>query len=133
MSQLVPVVLDFTKASTLNESFLTMFGATVEEILRRMFGHVPSIEELEQHLPLKGKRRLAEQGEPQEQDKYNVKIKGSEAEIKAFLGALIAEKKYIETYMNFGYDDERSREAKYELGDAIEHFETATGLLWPFK
>jgi len=127
MNKLVPIVLDFRKAKYLNESFLTMFGATLKEILRRMFGRVPSMDELEQHL----EEQETEQAE--EPNKYNVKIKGSKAQIGAFLKALMAEKKYIEAYTNFGYEDERTREVKYELNNAVEEFEGTTGLIWPFN
>ena len=128
MAALLPVVVDLNKNDKLNESFLTMFGSTVKEVLRRMFGRVPSIDELETALT-----EEADAEADTSPNKYNVKIKGSKPDVKAFLGALVAEKDYMQTYMDFGVEDDRTREAKYNLDEKVQDFEETTGLIWPFK
>jgi len=126
MAALLPVVVDLNKNNDLNESFLTMFGSTVKEVLRRMFGRVPSIDELE--------TALTEEAEVDTSPgKYNVKVKGSKPDVKAFLGALVAEKSYMQAHLDFGVEDDRTREAKYNLDEKVQDFEETTGLVWPFK
>jgi len=128
MAALLPVVIDLDKDNRLNESFLTMFGSTVREVLERMFGRVPSLQDLGQALDLK------EEAEADTSpNKYNVKIKGSKPDVKAFLGALVAEKSYMQAHMDFGVEDDRTREAKYNLDEKVQNFEETTGLVWPFK
>lgn len=124
--ELVPRYLDLRQAQKgqINESFLAMFGETLKIILKRMFGRIPSAQELEQHLT---------ENEEDNPELGDVKIKGTKAQMKALALALSAEKKYMESYVHWGLKDERTKESRYELYDAIETFENITGLLWPFK
>jgi hypothetical protein len=109
----------------INESFLAMFGETLKTILKRMFGRMPSAEELGPYL---------KENEEEDQSGFgDVKVTGTKAQMKALALALAAEKKYMEAYVHWGLKDERTKESRYELYDAIETFEKTTGLLWPFK
>lgn len=108
-----------------NESFLAMFGETLKTILKRMFGRMPTAEELRPYL---------KENEEEDQSEFgDVKVTGTKAQMKALAMALAAEKKYMEAYVRWGLKDERTKESRYELYDAIETFEKTTGLLWPFK
>jgi len=112
----------------INESFLAMFGETLKTILKRMFGKIPTSDEY--------KSMIAEVEEGEEGSQYeeaDVKVTGTKGQLKALAAALAAEKKYMEAYVRWGLKDERTKEARYELYDAIETFENITGLLWPFK
>ena len=112
----------------INESFLAMFGETLKTILKRMFGKIPTSKEYESI--------VAEAEENEEGSQYeeaDVKVTGTKGQLKALALALAAEKKYMEAYVHWGLKDERTKEARYELYDAIETFEKITGLLWPFK
>lgn len=61
------------------------------------------------------------------------KIRGTQQEIAAFMGALSKEKKYLELMRDFGFDDPRIYRQKSALDSAINKFERVTGLKWPFK
>ena len=116
------------KKGQINESFLAMFGETLKMILKRMFGKIPSSDEY--------KSMVAEAEENEKGSQYeeaDVKVTGTKAQMKALALALAAEKKYMEAYVHWGMKDERTKESRYELYDAIETFEKITGLLWPFK
>jgi len=110
----------------INESFLAMFGEALKTILKRMFGRMPSIKEIEPYLKEENK-------EENHSEVADVKITGTKTQMKALALALAAEKKYMEAYVHWGLKDERTKESRYELYDAIEIFEKTTGLLWPFK
>lgn len=60
-------------------------------------------------------------------------IKGSQAQINAFMKALSGEKRYMDAYMKYGLGDSRTMMNKHELSRAIGGFERETGLRWPFK
>ena len=112
----------------INESFLAMFGETLKTILKRMFGKIPTSKEYESIVA------EAEENEKGSQyEEAEVKVTGTKAQMKALALALAAEKKYMEAYVHWGLKDERTKESRYELYDAIETFEKTTGLLWPFK
>ena len=69
----------------ITESFLSMFGGALKEILRRMFGEVPDMDTIKQAL------RENEDKEPQ------IVIKGTQCEIDSLATTLAAEKSYMET------------------------------------
>ena len=112
---LVPIIIDLTqmKKQKLNESFLRMFGGVLKRVLKGMLGKSPIGEQSESNPPMS--------------------VRGTEKEIDSFVKALAGEKKYIETYLEYGIIDEKTRERKYHLDDAIENFEKTTGLVWPIK
>ena len=130
------------KSKRLDESFLAMFGETIKAVLKRMFGKIPTPEEYKglvsenegDDLTPQDKQQPGLQEEPDEEpDKeFELAITGTNEEIASFVGALKAEHQYMDTYLQFGMDDEKTRETKYLLNDAVEGFERTTGLLWPF-
>jgi len=146
---LVPIEINFYnyRNNLLKESFLSMLGGTLKEILRRMFGKLPTPEELQQ--------ALAEQEDvlgpdapaqvqsgaqpgliPPDQEaisKNFIKVKGTDEEIEVFLDTLLAEYNYMDLYLKFGLDDERVLDARHALNDAIADFEDITGIVWPFN
>lgn len=91
----------------LSESFLRMYGAQIEHILKQMFD-----------IPIFGP---------------NAYVKGKPKDIRALAKALGSEKKYIKSAKKFGLDDPKTYKTKSSLSKAVKGFEKMTGLRWPFK
>ena len=107
MDKLTPIVIDLNKAKEkkLDESFLRMFGWAVKKLLKAVLGDVS--------LP--------------------VHLKGNPSDVRSFVSALGAEKRYIQDYKNFGLDNPRTYKSKATLDTAVGGFERKTGIKWPFK
>ena len=103
--KLAEVSINLDHKGSLNESFLTMLGAGVEAILKRMFGV----------------------GAP------DVSVSGTEPQIQTFVGALRGEKRYIDAIMKHGLDDPKTFASRYKLEDAVKKFESDTGIKWPIS
>lgn len=103
------IVIDFSEARTaegqINESFLATFGWAVKSILKRMFGDI--------HIP--------------------VEVRGNPSEIRAFASALGSEKRYLQSYKDYGLNDPRTYKNKAVLKNSVSKFEKTTGIKWPFK
>ena len=91
--------------STLNESWLGMFGYWTKVILSRMFG---------------GKA-------------IGVSVKGTQAQVNSFTNALAKEKRYLESFMRNGLNNPQTYKSKARLDVATKSFERNTGIKWPFK
>lgn len=104
--KLTEIVIDFSeiRQNKLNESFMSMFGFWVKEILQRMFGG--------SNIP--------------------VSVKGDPVEVNAFAKALGSEKRYIETAKMYGLDNPKTYKDKAKLDSAVRSFENSTGIKWPF-
>jgi len=104
-----PVVIDLGAArrGELDESYLVSLGGQIEYVLRRMFnpGSMGGI----------------------------LKLKGNNTEIEAFMKALGAEKKYLDSFIKHGLDNPRTLRNRSWLDRASGNFEKSTGLKWPFK
>ena len=106
---LSPLVVDFSKAKTeegrLDESWWLTFGAILRWIMPSLYrGSV---------LPLT--------------------VKGSPAEVKSFADVLSKEKRYLESWKNYGLDTPSTYRDKGKLDRAISTFQRVTGLKWPFS
>jgi hypothetical protein len=105
---LVPVVIDFTKArdedGTLNESWWLTFGAILRWVMPSLFkgGTLP------------------------------LNLTGSPADIKNFANTLGREKNYLQSWRDHGLDSPQTYANKSKLDGAIAQFERTTGLRWPF-
>ena len=91
--------------STMNESWLGMFGYWTKVILSRMFG---------------GKA-------------IGVSVKGSQAQVNSFAQALAKEKSYLQSFMKHGLNNPQTYKSKAKLDVATKNFERNTGIKWPFK
>ena len=105
-SDLIPLEIDLSQ-NELNESFLVMFGETVKMILRRMFGSDVIV-------PVD-------------------KVHGTKTQIRDFENALMANKRYIESYIDNGLNNPATYNSKYQLQSAVGQFERQTGIKWPFN
>jgi len=100
------IVIDLRKDNIqLNETYLGVVGAAIKYALTAMF-------------PGSGTK---------------LKIFGDDVPINRFLGALAAEKRYLDSYNKSGLTDPKTYKNKYSLDSAIESFEKETGLKWPLK
>ena len=107
MDEISPIVIDLNKAKEgkLDESWLMMLGWGVKKILKALLGDFS--------IP--------------------VELKGNPSDVNSFLGALGAEKGYIQAMKDFGLNNPRTYRSKSELDRAISKFERKTGIAWPFS
>lgn len=97
-------VLDLTRGKQLDESFLRQFGWLIKKVMERMFGG----------------------------SEFPVKVKGSKEQIKALSQVLAGEKEYMTKFQDLGLDNPQTYRSRAKLDGAIQQFERATGLKWPF-
>ena len=97
--------LNAAKSGKLNEGFLRSFGYQIEYMLKKMFG-------------LHG---------------GDVKITGTDPQIRAFAAAMAGEKSYIDSYNKHGLGNKSTFQSKWQLDQSIRKFESETGLKWPLK
>ena len=99
--------LNAVKSNQIDEGgFLRMFGWAVEKILGHMFGGTGAIP---------------------------VKVKGNPSQVNSFVRTIANEKKYMDTWRQYGLDDPRTYKNKAKLDSSIRDFERLTGLHWPFE
>ena len=89
---------------TLDESFLRSFGWLVQKALERMFGS---------------------NGSP-------IQLRGTKSQIRTFSNAISSEKRYMDALSQHGLDSPHTFRNKSSLEQAINKFERATGIKWPF-
>tara|TARA_Y100000310_G_scaffold267440_1_gene279439 strand:+ start:177 stop:500 length:324 start_codon:yes stop_codon:yes gene_type:complete len=105
MSDLVPIEINLNvDPKEIDESFLVMFGGLTKLLLKYMFG---------------GKAAPA-------------KIRGTPYQVSAFASALGGEKRYMDAYLKYGLNDERTLSNRSKLNSAVSKFERETGLRWPY-
>lgn len=99
--------LQFPKDKTmLNESFLRMFGAWTEFVLKRMFD-IDNIPECT--------------------------VRGRQTDIERLVSVLASEKRYIDSYLKYKLNDPRIINDKFKLEQSVRDFELNTGIKWPLK
>ena len=104
-NDLIPIKIDLTIGDSVNESWLSMFGANVKAMMGAMFGG--------HSLP--------------------VEVVGTRSQVNSFSKALGSEKKYLEAMHKHGLNDPKVTKNKFALNKAIRNFEKETGIVWPFK
>jgi len=148
----MPIEINFNnyRNRMLKESWLSMFGGTLKEILRRMFGRLPTPQEIQTALAEQqddlgqeavdqiqqdAQPGLVSPVPPETESVSNnfIKVKGTDEEIKVFVDTLLAEYSYMDVYLKFGLDDPRVLDARHSLNDAIADFEDITEVMWPFN
>ena len=107
--EMVPTVIDFSKMRNeegeLNESWVLTFGAALRWIMPSLF---------------KG-------------GAIQVQIRGNKSQISNFANVLSKEKRFLQKWRDHGLDSPATYRSKSQLRSAINKFERATGLKWPFK
>jgi len=102
----IEIDLSVAKNGQLDESFLTMFGWSIQAILSRIMAGM---------------------------DLSNVKIRGTRNEVSTFARTLERERTYLESLRKHNLNSPQLYNNKYELEKAVKQFEKETGLIWPFK
>ena len=106
---LVPMVIDFSKSrdadGTLNESWWLTFGAILRWVMPSLFkgGTLP------------------------------LQLTGSPGELHSFANTLAKEKRYLQSWRDYGLDSPQTYSNRSSLDGAISQFERTTGLRWPFQ
>tara|TARA_R100000008_G_scaffold22486_2_gene11941 strand:- start:4270 stop:4596 length:327 start_codon:yes stop_codon:yes gene_type:complete len=61
-----------------------------------------------------------------------LKLIGTSSQIDSFMKSLKREKKYMDAYIKYGLNDDRTLSSRHDLMRAVASFEKETGLRWPF-
>ena len=112
------IVIDLTKKKQLNESWLRMIGSWSKALLRQMFG-----KDFALNMTL---------NEEEVDNKLKFIIRGEVEDIKAYADALFMEKEYLEAYAQFGRNHPMTNKRRTVLDQAVQQFESRTGIKWPF-
>lgn len=103
------ILIDLNSAKLLSEAMgMVQFGAQLKHMLYNM---------------------LAEPGE----SFHSFIVRGTKGDVALFAAALMAEKKYMESYIKNGLNDPSVTNNRYRLDNAVSKFEKETGIKWPFK
>lgn len=62
-----------------------------------------------------------------------VSIRGTQNQVESFFDSLKKEKRYMDSYMKHGLNNNKTLIDKHSLEKSVRRFETETGLRWPFK
>jgi hypothetical protein len=106
----ITINLNVHKDGLITESWLAMFGGAIKYLLQGMFGP-----------------------EKRSYGALGTIIKGTPSQVASFGDALSKEKRYMETFLNYGLNDPRSFKSKADLNKAVASFERETGIKWPFN
>lgn len=101
----------------LTESWMKMFGAWNKTLLKYIYG--------------KDVNMVANLNE--EEQEFKFVIRGEVEDVKSYANAIMAEKDYLEAYAQFGKDHPMTNKHRIVLDQAVQDFESKTGITWPFK
>ncbi len=111
------LTIDLERAKvTLNEGWNEMLAAWSKTLLRHMYG--------------KDVKMVANLNE---ENSTSFIIRGKYKDVKAYAKAISAEKEFLDSYAEFGDDHPNTHKKRAELRADVQHFESVTGLVWPFK
>ena len=121
-----------SKKQILRESALKMFGEWNKTLLRYMYGNdVNMMAKLKS--PSLTDLVTEEDGEEKEGQELKFSIKGKTKDVKAYADAIMAEKSYLDSYIEFGKEHFQTAKRREILNQAVQTFEQTTGISWPFK
>ena len=116
------------KKQLIQESWYETLGNWSKTLLKYMYGKdVKQVATLDA-----GSLGYIEEGEENEGEGRKFIIRGKYKDVKAYSKAIVAEKNYLDAYVEFGEDHPQTVKAKARLDVASKEFETTTGLKWPF-
>ena len=69
----------------------------------------------------------------EDKDEPDFIIRGKYKDVKAYAGAVVAEKEFLDAYQEFGTGHPQTEKKRHELRNKVDNFEQTTGLVWPFK
>ena len=125
------MIIDLTKKQPLNESWLKMMGNWSKSLLKYMYGDgvtvVAGVND-----PTMSKL-MREEGDEETHNGPKFILRGKHKDVKAYAQAIVKEKEYLDSIVEFGEDHLQTARAREELNIAVNNFESTTGLVWPFK
>jgi hypothetical protein len=65
--------------------------------------------------------------------KLSFSITGEEDDVKSYGRAIMAQKNYLDAYIQFGMGHFQTQKTREILDQEIAQFERTTGILWPFS
>ncbi len=114
----------------LKESWLKAWGEWNKTLLRYMYGDdVKMMAKLKE--PSLGD--LMKEDDEEEGPKLKFSITGKKKDVKAYAAAIMAEKNYLDAYMEHGREHLQTVKTRELLNQAVTEFEGTTGIMWPFK
>ena len=114
----------------LKESWLKAWGEWNKTLLRYMYGDdVKMMAKLKE--PSLGD--LMNEDDEEEGPKLKFSITGKKKDVKAYADTIIAEKNYLDAYMEYGKEHLQTVKTRELLNQAVAEFEGNTGIMWPFK
>ena len=120
--------MNSNKKQLLQEGWLSGIGNWSKTLLKMMYGDTKMVATLD----AASLRNLKFESEQNESGR-NFIIRGKHRDVKAYAKALVSEKSYLDSYVEFGEDHPNTVKTRTELEIAVKEFESTTGLLWPFK
>ncbi len=125
------MIVDFTNKELLTESWLKQFGAWNKLLLKHMYGKdVNMVADLGAHKMLGS---LFNEEEDGVDNNLKFVVRGEHRDVKAYADALFAEKAYLDAYMHHGDEHPQTEKARTTLRQAVQKFQSITGIMWPFK
>jgi len=116
--------IDLTKKRLLTESWMKAFGFWNKKFLKYLYGKdVTMTADMTAHKMIK----------EEEDNKLKFVIRGEQRDVQAYAVAIMAEKEYLDAYVQHGEEHFQTKKQKERLDQAIRHFEDVTGIRWPFK
>jgi len=118
------------KKQLLKESWLKAWGEWNKTLLRYMYGdNVKMMAKLKD--PSLGD--LMREEDEEDIPKLKFSISGKKKDVKSYADAIMAEKNYLDAYMEYGKEHPQTVKTRELLDQAVKEFEGNTGMMWPFK
>jgi len=117
--------MNLNNKQLLQESWLETLGSWSKSLLKLMYGDTKMVATLKGDVPITE--------EDAEGGRRKFVIRGKRKDVGAYAKALVAEKNYIDTFAEYGSEHPATVKNRALLDNAIQEFESQTGLLWPFR
>ena len=117
-----------SKKQLLQESWLETLGWWSKSLLGYMYG-----KDIKQVATLDGDliKHLKEEDSESGGGRKFI-IRGKFKDVKAYSKAIVAEKNYLDDYVEYGPDHPKTAKTRAILDNRVQEFESTTGLKWPF-
>ena len=123
------MIIDLTKKKLITESWLKQFGNWNKTLLKYMYGDdVNMVADLGAHHLIKGMMSEDEEG-----NQIQFVIRGEQRDVQTYATAIVAEKQYLDMYLQYGEEHPQTEKAREILRQAVRKFQSTTGITWPFK
>ena len=117
------------KKQLLQESWLAGLGAWSKFLFKYMYG-----KDVKKVVTLDGDliKHLSEEEDSESGGGTKFIIRGKYKDVKTYAKAIVAEKNYLDDYVEYGPDHPKTAKTRAILDNRVQEFESTTGLKWPF-